>query len=80
MVWEYLVIDWELPLGLAADEDRKYCFCRGGVPFAPLAGLSRKETEAAFNLLGRDGWELVQVYEYRKFYFKKPRPNPPSVQ
>jgi hypothetical protein len=70
--WEYMVIDWELPLARLMDEDNEYCFCRAGEPFEPLAGLSRKEAEEAFNRLGVDGWELVHVYEYRKFYFKRP--------
>ena len=28
--------------------------------------------DCPFNRLGAEGWELVQVYEYRKFYFKRP--------
>ena len=72
MGWEYLVVDWELPGGFSASEDKQTCFCRSGESFDALDGLTRKELEEAFNRLGAEGWELVQVYEYRKFYFKRP--------
>ena len=73
MKWEYLVVDWELPGGFSAEEDKERCFCRGGEAIEALAGLGRMELEEAFNRLGAEGWELVQVYEYRKFYFKRPK-------
>ncbi len=72
MKWEYLVVDWELPGGFSAEEDRERCFCRRGAAFEVLEGLSRTDLEEAFDRLGAEGWELVQVYEHRKFYFKRP--------
>ncbi len=68
--FEYLVLDWELPMSVPAD-DREHCFCREGVPVAELAGLSRKNLEEVLNHYGRQGWELVQAYDYRKFYLKR---------
>jgi hypothetical protein len=72
MKWEYLVMDWELPGGFSATEDKQRCFCRAGVAMEILDGLTRMELEEAFRRLGADRWELVQVYEHRKFYFKRP--------
>jgi len=72
MRWEYLVLDWELPPANRAADDKEYSFCRGGEPVPGLAGLTRRDLEEVLGRLGQDGWELVQAYEYRKFFFKRP--------
>jgi hypothetical protein len=72
MRWEYHVLDWELPQGFSVSEDKEYCFCRNGAPVADLAGLTRKDLEQVLDRLGAEGWELVQVYEYRKLFLKRP--------
>lgn len=72
MKWEYLVLDWELPLSMLAAEDKSYCFCRQGEPWPEAEGYSRKNLEDLMNKLGQEGWEFVEAYDFRKFYFKRP--------
>jgi hypothetical protein len=71
MKWEYLVLDWELPLSMIGDEEREYCFCRQGEPWPQASNYTRKTIEGLLNELGQEGWELFHVYDFRKFYLKR---------
>ena len=70
MKYEYMILEWGQPSELPFEE-REYCFIREGKPCKEFEGMDRRQLETVFNRLGAEGWELVQVYEYRKFYLKR---------